>query len=195
MPVNHFQSEQMTWSDESLCCAAARGDAVAEELLVVRYDWLVRSCARPLFLMGADQEDLIQEGMFGLLKAIRDFDPERGASFRTFADLCIRHRMISAVRAAAAGRHAALNTSVSLEDEEGESASVDDSPEAKLIDREDVRERFRRLHQELTALERQVFPLYLQGLSYQEIAQKLSRSSKSVDNAVQRIRRKFSRIN
>ncbi len=193
--MNHFQSEQMNWPDETLCRAAAQGDAAAEEALVLRYDWLVRSCARPLFLMGADQEDLIQEGMFGLLKAIRDFEPERGASFHTFAELCIRRRMISAVRAAAAGRHAALNTSVSLEDRVGESDSVDDGPEARLIGREEVQDRFRRLHRELTALERQVLPLYLQGLSYQEIAQKLSRSGKSIDNAVQRIRRKLSHIN
>jgi len=103
-----------TNSDEILCAAVAAGDRIAEETLVMRYNRLVRICARPFFLVGGDGEDLIQEGMFGLLMAIREFDPTRDTSFHTFAEVCIRNRIRSAVAAATRGKHAPLNDSVSL---------------------------------------------------------------------------------
>ena len=102
-------------SDEALCLSAAQGDPQAEAELVRRYSRLVRVCARPLFLAGGDSEDLIQEGMVGLLAAIRGFDPGRDAAFRTYAEICVRSHMLTAVRAAQGGKHAPLNHSVSYE--------------------------------------------------------------------------------
>ena len=102
-------------SDEELCALAAAGSREAEELLVARYNRLVRSCARPYFLTGGDSEDLTQEGMVGLLKAVREYDASKEASFRTFAEICIRNRLYSALRAAARDKHAALNPSVPLD--------------------------------------------------------------------------------
>ena len=182
-------------SDETLCTLAASGDRIAEEVLVTRYNRLVRICARPFFLAGGDSEDLIQEGMFGLLKAIREFDPERDAAFRTFAEVCIRNRIRSAVAAAARGKHAPLNDSVSLEapfwaEQSDRSGPAQDSPEDMLIGREEHLERLGLLKGQLSGFESDVLKLYLRGLSYQEIAQEMHRSRKSVDNAVQRIRRK-----
>ena len=183
-------------SDETLCTLAASGDRIAEEVLVTRYTRLVRICARPFFLAGGDSEDLIQEGMFGLLKAIREFDPSRDVSFRTFAEVCVRNRVRSAVAAAARGKHTPLNASISFEapqwEERQEFPSADD-PEALLIGREEQLERLARLKDQLSGFESSVLRLYLAGLSYQEIARRMHRPLKSVDNAVQRIRRKVAR--
>ena len=102
-------------SDEVLCGRAAAGDRVAEERLVIRYNRLVRGCARPYFLAGGDSEDLIQEGMVGLLAAIREYDPSKAASFRTYAEVCIKNRLLSVIKAAARDKHTPLNNSVSFE--------------------------------------------------------------------------------
>ncbi len=174
------------YNDETLCTLAASGDRIAEEVLVLRYNRLVRICARPYFLTGGDSEDLIQEAMFGLLKAIREFDPERDVSFRTFAEVCIRNRIRSVITAAARGKHAPLNNSVPMET----LPDVISSPEESLIDREEDSERLRRLEDRLSSLEKSILSLYLAGLTYDEIGRQLGRSSKSVDNAIQRIRRK-----
>ena len=107
--------DKAQYSDETLCTLAASGDRIAEETLVLRYNRLVRVCARPYFLTGGDSEDLIQEAMFGLLKAIREFDPARDASFRTFAQVCIRNRIRTVVAAAARDKHAPLNHSLPME--------------------------------------------------------------------------------
>lgn len=184
-----------TDSDETLCLLAASGDRIAEEVLVTRYNRLVRICARPFFLAGGDSEDLIQEGMFGLLKAIREFDPSHDASFRTFAEICIRNRIRSAVTAASRGKHAPLNDSVSFEGplfDGGNdlSGQAQDSPEELLIGREEYLERLESLKDQLSGFETTVLELYLLGCSYQEIAEQMQRPRKSVDNAVQRIRRK-----
>ena len=101
--------------DEALCALAASGGREAEEALVVRYNRLVRMCARPCFLAGGDSEDLIQEGMLGLLSAIREYDPGKSAAFRTYAEICIKNRLFSAVKAAARNKHTPLNCSVSIE--------------------------------------------------------------------------------
>lgn len=182
-------------SDEELCLGAARGDSPTETELVRRYGWLVRACARPLFLAGGDSEDLIQEGFLGLLTAIRSFDPERDAAFRTFAEVCIRSRLHTAVRAAQGGKHAPLNHSVSYEPPlfDGTNAylfSSAESPEDVVIGREELRERLEALKGRLSKFEAQILPPYLNGLSCGEIAQRVGRSQKSVDNAIQRIRRK-----
>lgn len=180
------KNDKAQYSDEALCTLAASGDRIAEEALVMRYNRLVRICSRPFFLAGGDSEDLIQEAMFGLLKAIREFDPTRDVSFRTFAEVCIRNRIRSAVTAAACGKHAPLNNSVPME------ALLDFaySPEDSLIDREEEMERLRQLTSCLSPFEQKVLSLYLDGLSYGEIGRQLEKPAKSVDNAVQRIRRK-----
>ncbi len=182
-------------TDEALCLRAAAGDAGAEEALILRYGRVVRSCARPLFLAGGDSEDLLQEGMLGLLTAIGQFDPERDVAFRTFAEVCIRNRLRSAVRSASREKHLALNTSVSLESAEVErDVAPAPTPEELMIARETRSERLRGLQRGLSRLERQVLELYLTGLSYDEIAQVTHKSAKSVDNAVQRIRHKLARL-
>lgn len=185
-------------SDEKLCGSVAQGDARAETELVRRYGQMVRACARPLFLAGGDSEDLIQEGMLGLLTAIRGFDPGRDASFRTYAEICIRSRLLTAVRAAQGGKHSPLNHSISFEPPlfDGTNAhqfSSVESPEDVIIGREELKERLDALKGQLSELEADILPLYLSGLSCGEIAAQVGRSQKSVDNAVQRIRRKVAR--
>ena len=175
------------YSDEELCQLALSGSGWAEEMLVLRYQRQVRICARPYFLVGGDSEDLIQEAMFGLIKAIREFNPRRDTSFRTFADVCIRNRIRSAITAASRGKHKPLNNSVPFESLDSDGG---DSPEELLISREEERRRLEELEQRLSSFERNVLALYLDGLSYQEISQRIGRDGKSVDNAVQRIRRK-----
>lgn len=190
-------------TDEQLCACAAEGDRKAEENLVMRYNRLVRVCARPYFLAGGDSEDLIQEGMLGLLSAIREYLPERGASFRTYAEACIRNRIRSAVRAAARDKHIPLNHYVSFETSllDGNTDSYQCSfqrqpllnPEDMVISREERRERLWTLKGQLSGLEADILELYLRGYSYGEIAEQVDRSPKAVDNAVQRIRRKVAR--
>ncbi len=181
--------EELTteYSDEALCAKAREGDLTAEEELVLRYQRQVRICGRPFFLAGGDSEDLSQEAIFGLDEDIREFVPSRDGTFRTFADVCIRNRIRSAVTSASRGKHTPLNDSVPFDSIEAESGS---SPEELYISREEETERMEQLTKCLSCLERQVLTLFLQGLSYQEISCHVGRSVKSVDNAVQRIRRK-----
>lgn len=183
-------------NDEQLA-AEAKVSSAALEALVLRHTRLVRSCARPLFLSGGDHEDLVQEGMIGLLSAIRSFEPQKGASFQAYAAICIRSRMISAIRAAASQKHAPLNESIpyhslSFASVIGESPESD--PEERLLLRERFDEFMQSLQQQLSATERRVLSLYLEGLSYSEISQRLGKPSKSVDNAIRRIRAKAARI-
>ena len=180
--------------DQVLQKMAAAGDRAAEETLILRYGRTVRACARPLFLAGGDSEDLIQEGFLGLLDAVREFQSSKDASFSTFAQVCIRNRLRSAVRSAARSKHLPLNSSLSWEsDDVAPALAAPPSPEELVIAREEDHEGLARLKEGLSPLERQVLELYLDGLSYSEIAQTTHRSAKSVDNAVQRIRRKLTR--
>lgn len=181
-------SQKSEYSDEELCQLAASGDRDAEESLVKRYLRTVRVCARPFFLAGGDSEDLIQEATFGLLKAIREFDPGHDAKFRTFAEVCIRNRIRSAVATAARSKHAPLNESIPFEPPMLGSGA---SPEELYIIREEEAERFSRLEEKLSPLERKILVLFLHGLSYREISEQVGRPAKSVDNAIQRIRRKM----
>lgn len=183
-------------SDEVLCSLAASGDREAEECLAARYSRLVRVCARPYFLAGGDSEDLIQEGMIGLLSAIRGFRGEKEAVFRTYAEVCIRNRVYSAVKTAARGKHSLLNQSLSIDSPQFDNgpyhfcpASTDD-PETALISREDRERQINILHSKLSEFEKTVLGFYLDGLSCREIARQVGKPLKSVDNAVQRIRRK-----
>lgn len=187
-------------SDEELCVQAALGDCAAEEALVLRHSRLVRVCARPFFLAGGDSEDLIQEGMLGLLSAIREYRPDRNARFRTFAELCIRRRLITAVKQAAGGKHSPLNNGISLEpslflaeQETGAALYRQENPEDTIIHREALHSLEKAIQSSLTPLEAKVLARFLEGLSYNEIAENLSCSTKTVDNAVQRIRRKVAR--
>ena len=199
--VAEDRNTPMEPSDEALCRRAADGSREAEEALVRRYSGLVRSCARPLFLAGGDSEDLIQEGMFGLIRAIREYDGAKAASFRTFAEVCIRNRLISALRAASRDKHSPLNQSVPLDTPffDGNSyplgalrASSAD-PEELIIDRDRVAEALESTRKQLSEFEVKILGFYLEGLTCREIAETVGKSPKSVDNAVQRIRRKIAR--
>ena len=191
-----FIQDLASCTDEQLLakCAACPD---AEEALISRYTRLVRSCARPLFLTGGDHEDLVQEGMIGLLHAVRSYDPASGTPFEAYAAICIRHKLFSAIRAAAAEKHAPLNDSVSIQ-----SFSFDDTvhwsikadPETVFIGREGFHEFMNALRQRLSRFENQVLSLYLEGLSYREIAVLVRKSEKAADNAVQRIRKKANLI-
>ncbi len=179
--------------EEALCARAQQGDTLAEEELIIRCNRIVRACSRPLFLMGGDQEDLMQEGMIGLMQAIQEFDSGRGCSFPTFAETCIRNRMISAIRTAAGKHHVPLNDSIPIETPflNCNSHLETPDPEEIYISKESVREQLEQLRSKLSAFETQVLELYFNGLSISEIADAVHRPRKSVDNAVQRIRRKF----
>ena len=185
--MNVIASSISEHSDEELCALAADGCRDAEEELVKRYLRPVRVCARPYFLAGGDSEDLIQEAMFGLLKAIREFDSSRDVLFKTFAEVCIRNRIRSAVTNASRNKYAPLNDSVPFE---SPMLGVGVSLEEQYISREEETELLACLKQQLSPLEHRVLDLFLLGLSYQEISEQMGRSIKSVDNAVQRIRRK-----
>lgn len=187
--------------DESLCRLAASGSREAEEILVCRYTRLVRTCARPFFLIGGDSEDLTQEGMVGLIKAVREYDAEKAASFRTFAEVCIRNRLYSVLRAAARDKHSPLNQSVPLDppffDSNSYTSGTNDlaqgNPETFLIDREHTAALLAGVRKQLSEFEAKIFGYYLDGLSCREIAGLVGKPPKSVDNAVQRIRRKVAR--
>ena len=191
--VKYTQLETLT--DEQLCVLCSGGNRDAEEILVGRYHRFVRSCARPYFLAGGDSEDLLQEGMFGLIKAMREYDPGRDASFQTFADTCIRNRLYSVLKAASSGKHLPLNQSVplnpSLFDANPSFAQVD--PEVLLIDREKAASLLQSTRKQLSEFEVKILGYYLDGLTCREIAETVGKSTKSVDNAVQRIRRKVAR--
>ena len=182
-------------SDAQLLSLVAAGDAAAEEALAERYSRLVRICARPLFLIGGDSEDLMQEGMFGLIKAMREFDPQRSPLFRPFAGLCIHQQVCSALRRDASQKNAPLNQSVplnpSLLNANSVFAQVD--PERLLIDREKAASLLENTRKQLSAFEEKILGLFLDGLAYGEIAETVGKPIKSVDNAVQRIRRKVAR--
>ncbi len=185
-------------TDEQLCRLAAAGDRAAEEILVTRYNRLVRTCARPFFLVGGDSEDLTQEGMVGLIKAVREYDGEKEASFRTFAEVCIRNRLYSVLRAAQRDKHLPLNQSVPLDTPyfdsnsytSGTSNLAQRDPEDFLIDREHTAALLSGVRKQLSEFEAKILGYYLDGLSCREIAETVGKPPKSVDNAVQRIRRK-----
>ena len=185
-------------TDEELCRLAASGNRDAEETLVTRYNRLVRTCARPFFLAGGDSEDLTQEGMVGLIKAVREYDAGKAASFRTFAEICIRSRLYSVLRAAARDKHLPLNQSVPLDTPFFDSNSytsgsgdlAQGNPETFLIERERTAALLAGVRKQLSEFEAKILGYYLDGLSCREIAETVGKPPKSVDNAVQRIRRK-----
>lgn len=197
------QLQQMT--DEQIALLAQQGDDLASEFLLAKYKNFVRSKARSYFLIGADHEDIVQEGMIGLFKAFRDFRPERLSSFRAFAELCITRQIITAIKTATRQKHIPLNSYVSLNkpiyDEESDRTLLDvitegrvTNPEDLLIGQEDLSSIEGKIGQALSDLEWEVLTSYLEGRSYQEIAQDLGRHVKSIDNALQRVKRKLERL-
>lgn len=188
--------------DNVLQRLASEGDRSAEECLATRYARLVRICSRPLFLAGGDSEDLIQEGMFGLLAAIRQYDPLQNASFKTYAELCIRRRLLSAVKSASRLKHIPLNDGVSLDSLLSDESQIPLSaytelfrrtPEEQVLARENKEELYSSFNRCLSKFEAVVLKHYLDGLSYGEIAVITGKDIKAIDNAVQRIRRKLAR--
>ncbi|MCI6711356.1 MAG: RNA polymerase factor sigma-70 [Firmicutes bacterium] len=192
--------------DEELIRRSREGDEAASNELMSRYKAVVRNRASSYFMAGADQEDLIQEGMIGVFKAIRDYDEKKGASFRTFAELCIQRQIISAVKGASRMKHAPLNESVSLNRpvsdgddgagplEELLADEIDTNPEKMLLLREDMSYISQNIDDILSTLELQVWKMYVNGCSYREIAEKLDKTSKGVDSAIQRAKKKLAEI-
>ncbi len=192
--------------DSALQKLAADGDSYAEEELVSRYMRLVRICAQPLFLAGGESEDLIQEGMFGLLSAVWQYNNEHNASFKTFAEWCIRNRLRSAVKSASSLKHDPLNNRVPLESilsDESQTQAVacaelfQKSPEEQVLARENKKyteQLYLSLVSMLSKYEKAVLTYYLEGLSYKEIAKLTGKGDKAVDNAIQRIRRKTAQM-
>ena len=176
---------------------AQSGDEAAEETLLEQYKPLVRSLVREYFLVGGEQDDLLQEGMLGLFKAIRHFDPGQEVSFASYARLLITRQIYHAIEQSQRQKHQALNQSIPMEDLETQrsdgSMGVVESPETIVLDLENTRELLDAIHALLSPLEREVLALYLQGYDYLQIGEKLDRSAKSIDNALQRIRGKIAK--
>lgn len=196
--------EEQDTLDEAIVEAAKNGEIEALELLIKKYKNFVRSKARSYFLIGADREDIIQEGMIGLYKAIRDYKPDKLSSFKAFAELCITRQIITAIKTATRQKHIPLNSYVSLNkpiyDEESDRTLLDvisghkiTDPEELMICKEELVHIEGKIGEILSDLESKVLMLYLQGRSYQEIAGDLNRHVKSIDNALQRVKRKLER--
>ncbi len=187
--------------ENDLILRARAGDDAAVHELLDRYRVLARTKARSYFVVGSDRDDVVQEGMIGLYKAIRDYQPDRGASFRTFAELCVTRQIVTAVKGATRLKHGPLSTSVSLDrpvgDEDGDSladlfpALQSDDPATSVVSAEQLRALQRHFDEVLSDLETQVLRHHVEGKSYDEIAAMLQRHVKSVDNALQRIKKKL----
>ncbi len=189
-------------TDEAIVEIARTGDVDAQEYLINKYKNYVRAKARTYFLLGGDKEDLIQEGMIGMYKAIRDFRSDKLSSFRAFAELCITRQIITAIKTATRQKHIPLNSYVSLNkpiyDEDSDRTLLDvitgnkvTDPEELIISREEFTEIEEKMGELLSSLEWKVLMYYLEGKSYQEIAEDLGRHVKSIDNALQRVKRKL----
>ncbi|MBM3634535.1 MAG: RNA polymerase sporulation sigma factor SigH [Actinomycetota bacterium] len=187
--------------DEGLVRRARAGDQQAMDQIIARYRGFVRLKASAYFLAGGDSEDLIQEGLIGLFKAVRDYRPEREASFRSFAELCVTRQIITAIKTAARNKHTPLNTYVSFSNtragSEQETTLADVLPDDPVTDpinqaisTEELQSLVECLGKVLSPLESQVLAMYLEGRSYEEVAEKLECNPKSVDNALQRVKRK-----
>lgn len=188
--------------DEDVILEAKVGNENALEYLINKYKSFVRAKARTYFLIGADREDIIQEGMIGLFKAIRDYKGDKLSSFRAFAELCITRQIITAIKTATRQKHIPLNSYISLNkpifDEESDRTLMDilseesiSDPEALMINREEFQGIENKMGEILSSLEWEVLTSYLEGKSYQEIAEELDRHVKSIDNALQRVKRKL----
>lgn len=199
--MNREKYEELT--DKELIALFRDGDQEAMEKLLNKYKEMVLGKARSMYILGGDSDDLIQEGMLGLFKAVRDYDCGRDASFRTFAQLCVTRQLYTAVKASSRKKHLPLNTAISLsrpvrEDGEEEEEFLDcleadasSNPEVYLIGQEEMERLEEKIERELSPFEKQVMELHLTGMGYVEIAHVLNRDEKSTDNALQRIRTKL----
>ena len=182
-------------SDEELIKKFKAGETSVADYIIDKYKGLVRKKARLFFIEGGDQEDLLQEGMLGLFKALREYDPGRQASFFTFAELCITRQMLSAIEAASRKKHQPLNASVSLEamDENQLSGAfgIASGPEAMLVEKESADQLLSEIYDKLSPMEKQVLEYYLEGLDYLQIAKVMNKPGKAIDNALQRVRSKI----
>ena len=189
-------------SDEEIIAQAKSGDNRAQEYLISKYENFVKAKSKSYFLIGADKEDIYQEGLIGLYKAIRDFNPEKSTSFKAFADICIVRQIITAIKTATRQKHIPLNTYISLNkpiyEEESERTLLDvlsgikiTDPEELMISKEQIEYIEEKISKVLSGLELEVLTSYLDGKSYQEIACDLEKHSKSIDNALQRVKRKL----
>ena len=194
----HFQN----MTDEELAALAIGGDSSASEYLIQAYKELVKSKAHLYFMLGGDRDDIVQEGMIGIFKAIKNYDIEKGASFKTFADLCVNRQIITAIKSAGRQKHSPLNSSLSLDKpvSEGEysqtlgetlAAGIDTDPEAVYLMGEMAELLLASEDGFLSAFERLVLQEMMSGKTYRDIAKEQDKSEKSVDNAIQRIRRKL----
>lgn len=199
-----MKEEYGQYSDEELLIRLRDGEEAVTDYIMNKYKNLVRKKARSMYILGADSDDLIQEGMIGLFKAVRDYDSGRDASFATFADLCVSRQMYTAVQASRRQKHIPLNTYISLNgsaggESEGEeeelinrlAAQFGQSPEEVVIDKENVDQLEKTIEKELSSFEKQVLDLYLTGMGYQQIAKVLGKDDKSTDNALQRLKNKL----
>lgn len=202
--VNVEFAKYDTLVDEEIVDMVRDGHSVALEYLIFKYRNFVKAKARSYFLIGADREDIIQEGMIGLFKAVRDFKEDKLTSFKAFAELCITRQMITAIKTATRQKHIPLNSYVSLDkpiyDEDSDRTLLDiiggskvTDPEELIINREEYVDIEYKMSEILSDLEKKVLMLYLDGRSYQEIAVDLDRHVKSIDNALQRVKRKLER--
>ena len=204
-----MKEDYQHYSDEELMIQLRDGDTGIMDFIMNKYKNLVRSKAKSMYILGADSDDLIQEGMIGLFKAVRDFDSGRDASFFTFADLCISRQIYTAVQASRRQKHIPLNTYISLYETARENSGLNEedtalvdilmlnsgqSPEEMVIDKENVKQLERIIEKELSGFEKQVLDLYLTGMKYTQIAKVLGRDEKSTDNALQRIKSKLRKV-
>ena len=198
-----YESIDKGQQDEyNIVLKASKGDKIALEYIIKKYKNFVKSKAKSYFLIGADKEDIIQEGMIGLYKAIRDFDASKTNYFKGFADICITRQIITAIKTATRQKHIPLNSYISLNkpvyDEESErtlldiiATSIVTDPEELIISKEELKHIESKMNELLSDLELKVVEYYLNGKSYQYIADKLERDVKSIDNALQRVKRKL----
>jgi RNA polymerase sporulation-specific sigma factor len=202
---NDYYGKYEGLTDEQVIALIHSGDMMAQEYLIEKYKGLVRSKTRCYFILGADREDILQEGMIGLYKAIRDFKEEKQVNFYSFAELCIVRQIITAIKTASRQKHIPLNSYMSLNrsvyDENDEctyiellSYDLSSNPEAMVIDSEERTSIEKRIAVALSPLERRVLSFYLRGKSYTEIAEKINRDEKSIDNALQRVKKKVEKI-
>ncbi len=201
---NERHKRFMDLEDEELVELVHQGTGEALDFLIHKYQNFVRAKAKSYFLIGADKEDIVQEGMIGLYKAIRDFKEDKLTSFKAFAELCITRQIITAIKTATRQKHIPLNSYVSLDkpiyDDESDRTLMDVLSGTKVMDPEELiihQEEFKQIEGKMTELlsdlERKVLALYLDGQSYQEISEELNRHVKSIDNALQRVKRKLER--
>ena len=198
-----YESIDNSQQDEyDIVLKASKGDKIALEYIIKKYKNFVKAKAKSYFLIGADKEDIIQEGMIGLYKAVRDFDASKTNSFKGFADICITRQIITAIKTATRQKHIPLNSYISLNkpvyDEDSErtlldiiATSIVTDPEELIISKEELKHIESKMNELLSDLELQVVEYYLNGKSYQYIADKLKRDVKSIDNALQRVKRKL----